>query len=757
MHMEPARNAPSIFQQALALHQQGRTLEAREGYCEVLRLNPSAAPALKMLGVLALQDNEPGPAIQYLGQSVSLDPSDAEAQIYLGSAHALRQDFEAAIACYDRVIALDPDTSALPYYSRGNAQLELRLYAAAAASFEQAIALESDLDAEAYFGRGIAEQALGRAAAAIASLERAIALGSTRSAQAHAARGLLLRGLGDHVGALAAFEAALTMQPQWVEMLNNRGVTLASLGRLGEARQSFESAVALEPDHALALNNLARTLEDLGDAGAALAVYDAWMHVDGLGAAFGNAGAALFGVGRLDEAEDVLRRGVERFPAYAPTHVNLGNVLSKGGDIAGALDCYRQALQLDPNGVTAHSNLAFGLMFVAEDAQAVLEECRRFDARFATPLTSSPHARPGAAAARRLRIGYVSPDFRNHCQSCFTLPLFAHHDRDAFEVTCYSTARRTDEITQRIRTHVDAFVDVGSQSDAAIAERIRADEIDILVDLAMHMSNGRPLLFARRPAPLQVAWLAYPGTTGIAAMDVRFSDPRLDPPGFDAHYSERTIRLKDSFWCYDPLSAAAPASAPPALARGHVTFGCLNNPCKLTERTLRLWAPVIEQVPNSRILLLSVSERSRSRILERARSAGLDPQRVDFVGFQPRTQYLETYHQIDLCLDTFPYNGHTTSLDSLWMGVPVVTRVGATAVGRGGLNLLYHLGLTDLASDHDEGFVSAAVNLARDMDRLSALRRALRPGLERSPLMDAPRFAASMETALREAWAHHAA
>jgi predicted O-linked N-acetylglucosamine transferase (SPINDLY family) len=759
--MEHIPEATSIFEQALALHQQGRALEAQDGYREVLRRRPSDAPALKMLGILALQANRPEQAIQYFSESLSFDSTDPVTHIYKGSAHALCQEHEAAIACYDRVIGIDPETSAMPYYSRGNCQLELRQFAAAAASFERAIALESDLDAECYFGRGLAEQGLGQPKAAIASLERAIELGSGRSAQAHATRGLLLREVGDHAAALAAFDAALKLQPQWVDVLNTRGAALLSLGRMAEARQSFESAIALAPDHAPTLNNLARTLQDLGDIDAALSVYDAWMRVDALGAAFGNAGGLLFGIGRLDEAEDVLRRGMQKFPAYAPAHVNLGNVLSQGGDIAAALECYRQALRLDPQCVIAQSNLAFWSMFISEDGPTVLEECRRFGDRFAaaaSPLAASPlclrTAPPGVP--RRLRIGYVSPDFRNHCQSCFTLPLLTHHDRDAFEVICYSTARRTDAITERIRSLADGFFDVGFLNDSDIAKQIRADEVDILIDLAMHMSNGRPLIFASRPAPVQIAWLAYPGTTGISAMHFRLSDPRLDPPGFDAHYTERTIRLRDSFWCYDPLSALAPVGAPPALTRGHVTFGCLNNPGKLTQRTLRLWAPVMEQVPNSRLLLLAVSARGRARILARAREAGMDPARVDFVGFQPREQYLNTYHQIDLCLDPFPYNGHTTSLDSLWMGVPVVTRVGATAVGRGGLSLLYHAGLCDLAADDDEGFVSAAVDLAKDIERLSALRRDLRSRLERSPLMNAPRFAAAMEGALRQAWAYHA-
>jgi predicted O-linked N-acetylglucosamine transferase (SPINDLY family) len=219
------------------------------------------------------------------------------------------------------------------------------------------------------------------------------------------------------------------------------------------------------------------------------------------------------------------------------------------------------------------------------------------------------HDLPSTGLPRRLRIGYVSPDFREHCQTLFTTPLLSHHDHGAFEIYCYSSVERPDERTRRLAEFADVWRDVRTLDDVALADAIRADHIDILVDLTMHMAKGRPLTFARRPAPIQVAWLAYPGTTGIDAMDFRISDSRLDPPGFDSHYSERTIRLPDSFWCYDPLTTEPTVNALPALERGYVTLGCLNNPCKLTDATLRLWSRVLHAVPTSRLQLLAPSGR----------------------------------------------------------------------------------------------------------------------------------------------------
>jgi predicted O-linked N-acetylglucosamine transferase (SPINDLY family) len=270
----------------------------------------------------------------------------------------------------------------------------------------------------------------------------------------------------------------------------------------------------------------------------------------------------------------------------------------------------------------------------------------------------------------------------------------------------------------------------------------------------MHMANGRPLLFARRPAPLQVTWLAYPGTTGLEAIDYRFSDARLDPLGCDAHYSERTIRLPDSFWCYDPL-ASVPVNGLPALSTGRLTLGCLNNPCKLTDWTLRLWAPVLAALPDTRLLLMAPAGPQRVRLLERACACGIDGGRIEFVPYRPREQYLASYHEIDLALDTLPYNGHTTTLDALWMGVPLVTRVGSTCVGRAGLSQLYQLGLTELAAGSDADFAAVAIGLARDLKRLGALRQGLRPLLTQSPLMDGRRFAANIEAAYRAIWSEH--
>jgi protein O-GlcNAc transferase len=543
----------------------------------------------------------------------------------------------------------------------------------------------------------------------------------------------------------ALLRAAQRLDGKNAEIAYHLGNTLASLGRAREAAIEYERCVAERTDFAPAFHNLGNVRHELGDLRGALSAFEAAIALrpDAV-IAIANCGLLLHELGRSDEAERMLRRGLAVDASYATLHVNLGLVLKDSGDAAGALESLRTACELAPESAHAHSVLLYTMSFVTDDPAQILAEARRWQQRHGgVPVLPSAVRLEG----QRLRVGYLSPDFRDHCQTLFMLPLLSHHDRSAFEVTCYSLVTRPDDYTRRLQALVEHWVDVAGSDDAALAARIHHDRLDILIDLAMHMGDGRPQVLARKPAPVQIAWLAYPGTTGLSAIDYRLSDPRLDPPtGSDACYSERTLRLPETFWCYDPLGSEPQPNALPARSQPHLTLGCLNNPCKLTDRTLSLWAPVLRALPQTRLVLLApAGGAARARLAARLARAGITPERVRFVGHQPRTQYLLYYHLIDLCLDTLPYNGHTTSLDAFWMGVPVITRIGGTCAGRAGLSQLHQLGLSELAADSDAAFVDIVVALAHDLPRLAALRAQLRARLAKSSLMDAPRFARNLE------------
>ena len=337
------------------------------------------------------------------------------------------------------------------------------------------------------------------------------------------------------------------------------------------------------------------------------------------------------------------------------------------GQLDEAMAALRQAVRRKPDLAEAHSNLVFTLPFhPGYDARTIYEENRRWNDQFAEPLRKfiQPHTND-RNPDRRLRIGYVSPDFRKHCQSFFTIPLLSNHHREAFEIFCYANVGRPDAVTQRIRGCAQVWRSIVGMTDDEAAGIIRADRIDILVDLTMHMANGRPLIFARKPAPVQVAWLAYPGTTGLSAMDYRLTDPYLDPPGLDDQfYSETSIRLPDTFWCYDPLVTELAVNALPAQINGHITFGCLNNFCKVNEQVLRLWAQVLRSVNRSRFILLCPEGSHRQPLLDLLQREGINPDRIEL--FAQRLRVRNTWNfTIALTWDWIP--SRTMAIPRVWI------------------------------------------------------------------------------------------
>lgn len=487
--------------------------------------------------------------------------------------------------------------------------------------------------------------------------------------------------------------------------------------------------------------------------------------------------------GRLEDAAPLLQEAARLQPAVAQVHANLGLVLGALGRVREAAESYRQALAIDSAAETHHalattllragrleealasfrkaaearrdhapyrSDVVFHAHFHPGcSARDILDEARAWDQAHAAALEQRPpQPRRERAPEDRLRVGYVSPNFRQHCQAFFLNPLLRHHDRRRFEIFCYSDVHRPDDWTRGLLGASEHARGIAGVADEAVAAQIRADGIDVLVDLTMHMEGSRLLVFARRPAPVQVCWLAYPGTTGLAAMDYRLTDPHLDPPDADARvYSEATIRLPETFWCYDPLTRDEGVTALPAKQAGHVVFGCLNNFFKVNEGVVALWARVMREVEGSRLTMLAPRGDARDRALGWFETHGVASDRVGFVDYRPRSEYLATYRSIDVCLDTVPYGGHTTSLDALWMGVPVVTLVGPTVVGRAGLSQATNLGLPELVARTPDEYVRIAVDLGRDLERLAKLRAGLRSRMERSPLMDAQRFARAIEQA----------
>jgi protein O-GlcNAc transferase len=740
-----------LLQTATEHHRAGNLAEARRLYEQVLEAAPQNALALFRSGLLELQDSHPEIALVRIERACAAAADEPRYQVGLGQTLQALSRWNEAVQAYESALRLQPDFPDISN-SLGICLQRSGRSAQAVAAYRQALAQQPG-NAAVTANLGTALRETGELTEAIALLRAAMDLEPLVAS--HVVNlGIALCGQRDFSAAECVLSQTLARDPGNAEAAFNLGNALHGLGRSAEAVDRYQQAVTLRPGYVDALINLGNVRTEVGEFASALAAYDAAIFAQpGSVVALNNAGCLMRTLGRIDEAEDLLRRALDVDPRHAALFDNLGNVYKDAGELNEAIDCFRKSLELDPTAAATHSNLAYALSFQSPEPQPILEECMRWNERFAGAFHNPTSGRANLGdPARRLKIGYVSPDFRDHCQSLFTVPLLSHHDHQAFEIHCYSSVKRPDELTRRIAGYADAWREVRTLDDQALCHLIREDCIDILVDLTMHMAGGRPLVFARKPAPIQIAWLAYPGTTGIETMDYRLSDPRLDPDGFDTHYRERTLRLSDSFWCYDPLTEHPAVNALPAIEHGYLTLGCLNNPCKLTDHTLRLWGAVMRALPEARLLLMAPPGRHRQRLLQRLALEDIAAERVEFHPFRPRGDYLRSYHGIDLGLDTFPYNGHTTSLDSLWMGVPVVTRVGQTSVGRGGLSQLFQLDLLELAAKSDDEFVRAAVELGSDLARLAVLRRELRARLERSALMDAPRFARQIEGAYRHAF-----
>lgn len=460
--------------------------------------------------------------------------------------------------------------------------------------------------------------------------------------------------------------------------------------------------------------------------------------------------------GHLARALELSGRALTLRPQDSRAWQVRGSALEELDRLDEALDCLRHELELNPGNIDSHSNLLF-LLSRADllPPQQVAAEYRRWGELYADPLSAAaaPHVNP-AEPDRPLRIGYVSADFRRHAMAYFVEPFLARHDRRAWRVYCYSNCTRPDEVTQRLRGLADEWRDIAALADDAAARLIRNDGIDILIDLAGHTGGNRLLLFARRPAPIQMTWLGYLGGTGMAAMDYRITDRYADPEGeADSDYREQLLRLPHCKWCYLPPAAMPACNTLPAQSRGCVTFGSFCSFPRISNETLRAWALLLRQLPGARLRMIGApSGESLDRMLEIFDVAGVNADRLDLLGRLPLDACLRQYLAVDIALDPFPCNGGTTTCESLWMGVPVVSRRGRSGASRSGISLLSNAGLARLVARSWEDYIDIALRLATDLPALAQLRATLREQLRASPLLDAEGLTRDLESLYRAAW-----
>jgi protein O-GlcNAc transferase len=597
---------------------------------------------------------------------------------------------------------------------------------------------------------------MGQMEEAAGAYKRAIEL-NPRLAQAHYNLGLALTELKRIEEAAAAYAAAARLDPANATFAYHEGKALSELGRLPQAAEAFRRAVAIDPKSSEAWNDLSIVMARQGAMTEAMEACKQVARLQPNSAApYNNVGTVLREIGFPDEAIEAYRRALAINPQHGEAHTNLGNVLAATGRRDEALDSLREAIRLKPDEALFHSNLIFTMCFhPAFDAHDILAEVRRWDARHGQPVRKfiKPHLNV-RDPDRRLKIAYLSSDFRGHVVGLNLLPYMRCHDHGEFEVVCYGDAiRRQDPVTERIRACADRWVDSTALNDEQLADQIRADGIDILLDLSLHSSNNRLVVFAMEPAPVQATYLAYCSTSGVQAMHYRLSDPFIDPPDTDLTcHSEQTVRLPRSYWCYEPTNTPSEIAPPPSIANGFITFGCLNQFAKVSSATLELWMRIMHRVPGSRLIVHAPEGKYLADVRNRFVQNGIAGDRVEFVGRVPWISFMQSFSRIDIALDPFPYNGGITTCDTLIMGVPVVTLSGRTSVGRGGRSILSNVGLPELIAQTPDDYVNIAAELAADAPRRAELRRTLRDRMKSSPLMDAPGFARDIESAFRQMW-----
>ncbi len=556
--------------------------------------------------------------------------------------------------------------------------------------------------------------------------------------------------------AIAAFGRVVALRPDSAEAHNNLGIVLRQAGQLDGAIAAYRRALELRSDYGAAHNNLGNALLDARQTEAAVNhLRQAVALAPGSAESQNNLGVALHEAGQVDEALAAFESAVALQPDYALAYSNMGSSLTAVGQLDQALAAYRRALAHRPGHAETYSNILFTLHYHPDhDAQALLAEHRRWADAFAAPLAAQilPHPN-NRDPDRKLRVAFVSPDFCGHPVGRLLRPLFVHRDRRHAEFVAYSDVRAPDAVTDELKAATDGWRSIVGMNDSQVAEQIRNDGIDILVDLALHTAHNRMLVFARKPAPVQVTMLGLPATTGLNTIDYRITDPYLDPPGqTSADYTERCFPLPHSFWCYSPVDDSPPVTELPARAQGAITFGCLNQFAKVNRPTLELWIAILQSLEGSRLVLHAPAGRHQDAIRALCRDAGIAADRVEFVARVPLRPYLERYHHLDLCLDPFPCGGGTTTMDALWMGVPVITLAGRTAVGRGGVSILSNVGLTELIARTPEQYVAIARAWGADLERLARVRSALRDQMQVSHLMNGKQFAAEVEEAFRRMW-----
>ncbi len=760
--LEPMRKAAMLlptdveshYNLGVILQELGRLDEAEAVYRRALQINPGYVDAYLNLGVTLNKLGRLDEAEQNLRHALQFRPDSAEAHSNLGATLQAQGRLDEAEPSYRRALQLQPD-NAMVHNNLGITLQELERLDEAEASYLCALQIDPGYaDAHGNLGNMLQEQ--GRLDEAEASFRQALQRNPDDD-QSHNNLGVTLQEMGRLNEADAHFQMALLINPDDARAHDNRGNLLCYLERLKEAEASFRKALQVAPEEARIHANLGRFLRRMGRLEEAEASFRQALAISPDDVKTHNhLGLTLQDLGQLDQAEACFRRILQHTPDHAGTLSNLGQILLSVGRLEEAEAHFRQALQIKPDFASLYSNLLYYLTLSATaDAQSVFSEHARFGEQFEPALkTQWPAHVHLRDPDRRLQVGFVSADFFNHAVATFIEPVLEHlSSHSKLSLHAYYNNVVNDAVMQRLRGHFAHWHPIAGLSDAELAEKIHADGIDILIDLSGHTAGNRLLTFARKPAPVQASWMGYPGTTGLKSMDYFLADHFFLPPGqFDGQFTEKIVHLPAGA-PYLPIKDAPPVNLLPALSNGYLTFGSFNRPNKLSPAVIAVWAQLLRVLPDSRMLLGGMPEDGNCEALIKwFETEGVARERLSFHARCGMEAYLNLHQQVDICLDTFPYNGGTTTLHALWMGVPTLTLAGRTAAGRSGAAILGHAGLESYIAHDATDFLQKGLSWAGNLAALSDIRSGLRERFTKSAMGQPALVATGVERALRMMW-----
>ena len=770
---------------AILAHQTGRQPLAIQALRQAIVLVPPAAFFYAILGTAYRAEGRRDDALTQYRWALGLEPTSIEARNNLANIFLDKGDGDAAIRQYKVALAVDPG-NALIHYNIGRSLHARNQVTAAIRHLAAAITCQSDYAqaalalAEIYHDHGsdraalvsryalslcpaepdlmfflgeisAARHLLGEAARIFA---RSIALTPMRG-DSYNYLGSMAKSEGRLASARSLFTATVILDPGAPQAFNNLGVTGKQQGDLATAHQAYQRAILLAPQFADAIGNFANLLraESAYDKSIVLYRHALALRPD-LIETINNLGMSLQGTDRLVEASVCYRRALQLQLDHRETLTNLGNTLQDKQQFHASIECYRRAMLYKPDFILPHSNMLYCLNYHPDrSADQVFDEYRRWNRQHAKPLMpweeNHQNSRDGS---RRVKIGYVSPDFRRHSMRFFLEPLLAYHDRDGFEIFAYAELFQEDDVTRRYRRQVDHWRQTTGLTDAALADLIRSDGIDILVDLTGHTAGHRLLTFARRPAPVQASWIVgYGYTTGLDAIDYLLTDAIMAPAGASRLFSEKLVHLP-KYTAYRPDPGMGQPGALPAAKTGRITFGSLTRAVRINHRVIECWRRILNEVPGSRLVVNSRNFRDtgiRQWVAEEFGASGINADRLE-LGFE--TPPWNVLRRLDIILDCFPHNSGTTLFEGLYMGLPTISLTDRPSVGRFGATILDAIGRSQWVAATEDEYIAKAVTLAGDLDELARQRAGLRAAMEASPLRDEKGFAKTFGAACRAMW-----